>query len=184
MIAADENHLAQLSKIEQAIQHVAGIATLIDQVAQENQLIAGMGGDGVQNGVERVDAAVNVAYRDQPGNVRWHESVAEVKVASQVRRFPSMVAPLANASRSQLHAPRRRRLAEPRRWFPAALANLVQGFAAWHADLDAQLAGFGRQGRDFRVEHAVDPGRGNDDAGLAGLFEHLDIEIGTGRDPA
>ncbi len=75
VIAADDNDLATALNFEQAIEHIAGIAALIDQITQEDQLIAGTGVDGAQNGIERVDAAVDIADRDQSGKTRGHGSV-------------------------------------------------------------------------------------------------------------
>jgi hypothetical protein len=61
MVAPNQYHLALLLECDQTVKHLAAVMSLVDQVAQKNQLILRRRNNGFQQRVERVDATMDVA---------------------------------------------------------------------------------------------------------------------------
>jgi hypothetical protein len=65
VVALDEDHAALLLELENAFEDVFRLATVVDHVAEEDELVGGGRFDRLDHRVQRVTAAVNVADRDQ-----------------------------------------------------------------------------------------------------------------------
>src|SRR5262249_40676547 len=64
VIALERDEAAATGQGEEPIQHAAAVRPPVDVVAQGNERILRVGRDGIEQGVERVEAAVDVADGD------------------------------------------------------------------------------------------------------------------------
>ncbi len=74
MIALNQRHRAVLAQFGNALEHIAAVGALINQVAQEDQVIVGGGRNGFEQRIEGMHAAVNVADRDPARRRRMHQT--------------------------------------------------------------------------------------------------------------
>jgi hypothetical protein len=69
MITLNQNDVALLLKLDETVQDLACVGTLVDEIAQEYQLVIHLGCYRIEERVERMNAAMYIADGNQAASL-------------------------------------------------------------------------------------------------------------------